>query len=184
MMGQNSFSNTTNTTVDVQEPANQIMVAQRDTTSTKIFSPKNIIIFVIAALIGAGITAAIFLLFINRQPVANGPTAPIEYASQDNDDSEIKEDTTKNIDNNISSSTDETEKLSLKLNKVDYYQIDEEYDKALEILNDIDINSLDSDDKYRVYTYYIDIYEGKNDTAQVEYYESLANETLNQAYPE
>lgn len=183
MMGQNDISDTTNSIANGQGLTNPTPI-DRPSASRLKFPLKGALIFVAAALVGAGITTAIFLLFINRPSGETGPTAPIEYASEENDDTSIKEKTVDDLDDKISSSTDESEKLSLRLNKVDYYQINEEYDKALEILNAIDLSTLDSDDMYRVYTYYASTYTGKNDTAQAKHYEDLANEILNQTYPE
>ena len=175
-MGQNSFSDTITTTANGQGPTG--------TAPRKKIPLKSIIIFIVAALVGAGIATFIFLVLINRPSGETGPTSPIQNASQDNNDTESKENTVKNFDDKISASTDETEVLSLKLNKVDYYQIDNEYDKALETLSTIDIDSLDSDDKYRVYTYYASTYEGKGDTAQAEHYKDLADDILSQTYPD
>ena len=185
MMGENSFSGTVSTNANGQRPVEQTPVDQGNITPTKKFPLKSVIIFVVAALVGAGIAALVFLVFINRQPQGNGATVPIEYASENaNDDSTIKEETTKSLDEKITTSTDESEKLSLKLNKVDYYQISDEYDKAIEVLDTIDTSSLDADDKYRVYTYYASTYEGKSDATQAKYYQDLADEILNEAYPD
>ena len=187
MMGQNSFSNTyinsnaNNSATNSVPPSSPAPLSSEPNKPKKKLSAKTIILIIVSALIGAGITVAIFLLFINRPPKAVN-ISNVDNASLDNDGTKTIEETIASFDDKINSSADKSEQLSLKLNKADYYMISDNPDAAISTLNAIDLDSLDGDDKYIIYTKYADIYTAKGDNTQAEHYQKLANDALDQTY--
>ncbi len=180
MIGQNSFSNSnTNPNGSVFSAAPTINQNISSTPEKKIKKPGNtkiIIIAVIAALAGAGIATAIVLLVTNRSTQAEGETTEIQYASPDNDGTQEVQETLEEFDKEISAAKTDDERLSLTINKAGFYQLNEDYDAALRLLNSIDINSLNDFDQYRVYNTYAGIYQSINDDANYEKYKNLADE--------
>ncbi|MBR3131493.1 hypothetical protein IKG31_02875 [Candidatus Saccharibacteria bacterium] len=180
MIGQNSFSNSnTNPNGSVFSAAPTINQNISSTPEKKIKKPgntKTIIIAVIAALAGAGIATAIVLLVTNRSTQAEGETTEIQYASPDNDGTQEVQETLEEFDKEISAAKTDDERLSLTINKAGFYQLNEDYDAALRLLNSIDINSLNDFDQYRVYNTYAGIYQSINDDANYEKYKNLADE--------
>ena len=180
MIGQNSFSNSnTNPNGSVFSAAPTINQNISSTPEKKIKKPgntKTIIIAVIAALAGAGIATAIVLLVTNRSTQAEGETTEIQYASPDNDGTQEVQETLEEFDKEISAAKTDDERLSLTINKAGFYQLNEDYDAALRLLNSIDINSLNDFDQDRVYNTYAGIYQSINDDANYEKYKNLADE--------
>ncbi len=182
MIGQNSFSNSNNNpngSVFSNVPASgQSISSSSEQAEQKSGKIKTIIIAIVAALVGAGITTAVFLLTSNRQTPSKGEVTEIQYASPDNDGTKTVEETLSEFDKEIAAAQSDNERLSLTINKVGYYQINEDYDSALSLINTIDINSLSDFDQYRVYNTYSGIYQSMGDDANYSQYKKLAEEAL------
>ena len=187
MMGQNSFSNAVGVATDEQKPVDFAPVDQASSfnkPNTKKIKPKTIILILIAILFGAGVTTAIFLLFIDRTVEEPSISDVIETESPENDGTKTAEQVIEEFNNAISTATDESDKLDLILNEVDYYILEDDYDSALAALGKIAIDTLTSSNKQNVYNRYSTVYEGKGDSEQATHYKELADQAFNQAYQE
>ncbi|MBR3319085.1 hypothetical protein IKG06_01100 [Candidatus Saccharibacteria bacterium] len=185
MMGQNSFSNAVGVAASEQKPIDFAPVDQASSfnkPNTKKIKPKTIILILIAMLIGAGVTTVIFLLFINRTVEEPSISDVIETESPENDGTKTAEQVIEEFNNAISNATDESDKLDLMLNEVDYYILEDDYDSALAALGKITIDTLTSSNKQNVYNRYSTVYEGKGDSEQAAHYKQLAEQAFNQAY--
>ena len=184
-MGQNSFSNAFDSTTNESTagiPAQPVPLDSKQ--PSKRIQTKTIILIVIALLFGAGVTTAIFLLFVNRTVEEPNMADVIETNSPENDGTKTTEQMIDEYDETINSATDESDKLDLILDKADYYVLSDDYDSALATLREIDIDSLSSSKKQIVYNHFSTAYQGKGDDEQAAYYKQLANEAFNQAFKE
>ena len=204
MMGQNSFSNNdtnSNSTVfsnsgqpagypaptPITTPPNPQNAQTNDIPSNqqpaKKFTPTILIVAVISALIGAGVAVGIILL-TNRQPEApeEETIELIENVSPENDGTQPIQETISEFDQRIENAKTDQESFTLKIDKVSYYILNDEYDAAIAALDAFDINLLDDSQKYHVYNSYTTAYTGKGDAAQAERFRQLAEDVQDRTY--
>ncbi|MBR2695627.1 hypothetical protein IKE86_01815 [Candidatus Saccharibacteria bacterium] len=137
---------------------------------------KVIFIAIAAALVGAGIAVAVVLIVNNLNNREEGETTEITYSSPDNDGTKQNEEVIAEYDKKIAETSDKEVELGLTLNKAGYYNLIEDYDSAISVLQGIDVSSLDNFDQYRVYNYFSTAYEGKGNSAEASRYHQLAEE--------
>ena len=186
-MGQNSFSNPNNNSNDTVFPETTVPPDNMPKEQTKPVAKKSsngklIAIAIISALAGAGITAAVFLLVVKtptqEEEKETTTETIIETASPENDGTQTVEETLEEFDKVIAEADTKEEQFSLTLNKAGYYIINDDYNAAIELLNTLNVDSLENFDQYRVYNHYVSAYEGLGDTAQAEKYKALSDEAL------
>ena len=141
----------------------------------KPLSIKTILIVIVAAVVGAGIAVGVIFL-LNHKGSEDGETKEITYASPDNDGTKTVEETVAEFDKQIAEAKEDDVELGLKLNKVGYYMLNDDYESALTVLEGINVSSLDDFDQYRVYNHYASVYKGLGNSAKAAEYQKLADD--------
>lgn len=134
---------------------------------------KTILIIIVAAIAGAGIAVGVILL-LNHKGGEDGETKEITYASPDNDGTQTVAETVAEFDRQIAEAKENDVELGLKLNKVGYYMLNDDYESALGVLEGINVSQLDDFDQYRVYNHYASVYKGLGNSTKAAEYQKLA----------
>ena len=183
MLGQNSsFNQTKSTSVNNNFPSNtsgseaitsggNVNVAE---ASAKKPVNKNLFIGlgVAVAIIAIGVSA--YFLFFKNADKSSSEVKVTEgvSASGPNASTDIQ----KQLDAKIASSATEQEAIDARFSKASFMIMDEDFDSALALLNEITPSSLSDYDQYRLYNYYTTVYQNLGNEAEVENYQKLAEE--------
>ena len=133
---------------------------------------KTILIALVGALLGAGVTLGI--IFLVNKIKDNSSRVEVYDADTVSDGTITVEETVSKFDDQISAAKDQTEELDALLGKIGYYIIMENYDQALADLSTISLNSLSDYDQYRVYSNFANVYAGLGNAAKSAEYKQLA----------
>ena len=180
MLGQNSFSKQDNTNQDggaivsSNNAGSAAPAAPAASTGAKKPLNKTLLFAIIGVVVVAAGVGAYFLFF-NKNGGSSSSTVKITEgvsASGPNASQEVQ----KQLDQKISSSSDEREVLDAKFSKISFMVMDDEFDSALTALNEFNPSDLSDYDQYRLYNYYTTVYQNLGNESEVERYQKLADE--------
>ena len=170
-----AYNVATSASASVSTPAS----AQTGSSSRPPKKLNPVFLVVLSVLSTAAVGALVYFLFLAPRPEKN--ETPFQVSSETVAVGSSEE-ILNAYDAKIADAKTDAEILSAKIDKATFGLLDSQYQETIDVLNTIDVKSLNDGDQYAVYNHYASAYQGLGDYTNAEKYQKLAQEALERTY--